>query len=96
LKEFAGVIRGCSGFRAIFPVRNFSGVYRALPGRKNECLALFFSVLFLVLLAVSRTAHCDAYHTSLPSTGNCIKKKEKKKRKKRREVVGMPRFELRT
>ena len=26
---------GCSGFRAIFRVRNFSEVYRALPGRKK-------------------------------------------------------------
>ena len=63
---------GCSRFRAIFPVGIFSEVYRALPGRKNEFFTSVFSVVFLVLLAVSRTARCDACHTSLASIGDFI------------------------
>ena len=54
-----------------FPVRIFSEVYRALPGRKNE-FTLVFTVVFLVFLAVSRTARCDVYRTSLLPTGDFI------------------------
>ena len=63
---------GCWGFRAICAVNNISEVYRVSPSPKKWAFSSVFTEVFLVLSAVSRTARCDAYHASLPSTGDFI------------------------
>ena len=104
---------GCSSFRAVFPVRNFSEFYRALPGRKKEFLRQLLLWYFWyfqpsqdLLVAMLIKHHspqpvilynqvrvllgCDNVHKAK------IEKTRKEKGKKEREVVAMPRFELRT
>ena len=94
--------------------RNFSGKDFLLrlpssPRPKKWVFYVSFYGVFLVLLVVSRTARCDAYHISLPSTGDFIslspratwlwqhtRSKKNEKKCKKREVMGMPRIELRT
>ena len=51
------------------------GFFRGLPSspRPQKLVStLVFTVVFWLLLGVSRTARCDAYHTSLPSTGDFL------------------------
>ena len=83
LKKNPGVTKGCLVItppRMLRISRKFSskGFFWGLPSSPRPKKWVFlhylvvFTVVLLVLLAVSRTARCDAYHTSLPSTGDLI------------------------
>ena len=79
-KKIPRVTRGCLVItppRMLMTSRNFSSKeffwgLLSSPRPKKWVFPLVFTVAFFVLLAVSRTARCDAYHTSLPSTGDLI------------------------
>ena len=55
-----------------FSSKIFSGITEPSQAEKNKLFTFFFTVVVRVLLAVSRTAISDVYHTSLSSPSDAI------------------------